>query len=51
VAQGPFTGADQITDTLIEFDARDAYDPDADPLPGYAAALERAPAELTQEAR
>jgi dTDP-4-amino-4,6-dideoxygalactose transaminase len=51
VAQGPFPGADHLTDTLVEFDARDAYDPDADPLPGYAAALERAAAELTQEAR
>ena len=54
VAQGPFPGADHLTDTLVEFDARDAYDPDADPLPGHAAALERAATELTelsQEAR
>lgn len=51
VAEGPFPGAEALTDTLIEFDARDAYDPDVDPLSGYAAALERAASELSQEAR
>ncbi|MEU0237697.1 DegT/DnrJ/EryC1/StrS family aminotransferase [Nocardiopsis sp. NPDC006198] len=39
VSRGPFPAADALCEELVEFDARDAYDPDHDPLPGYARAL------------